>query len=94
MCLCLLFLSLTVFLVTHCCQDQRLTKAILFAMLDGVLSGALEIFPTVDINALQKEKMSFMDKTRRRMTEDESIMTTPTKPPQFITTVDFLTDEL
>ncbi|CEP19966.1 hypothetical protein [Parasitella parasitica] len=82
-------------LIAHCCQQPDIAKTMLSFAIDCVLAGALEIFPSVDVNALQQEKLSLFEKVRQH----ESEKFTPQqpnsmrKPPQFVTTIEFLTEE-
>ncbi len=45
-------------LVAHCCQNIELAKVMLSYAIDCILGGALEIFPKVDVNGLQQERLS------------------------------------
>ncbi|KAK4514590.1 uncharacterized protein ATC70_002189 [Mucor velutinosus] len=82
-------------LIAHCCQQPDIAKTMLTFAIDGILGGALEIFPSVDVNALQQEKLSLFDKVRQE--EKEKFMPQEAhqfrKPPQFVTTIEFLTEE-
>ncbi|KAI8978007.1 hypothetical protein BDB01DRAFT_800369 [Pilobolus umbonatus] len=83
-------------LITHCCRDLGLAKTMLYATLDFILNGALEIFPSVDINSLQRERMRLIDKVRQKPVDYQPVRSSPShlKPPQFIISVDFVKDEL
>jgi hypothetical protein len=61
--------------------------------LDFILGGSLEIFPTVDINALQQERMSLLEKARQGDNTLDSSSSTK-RPPQFVTMIDVLSNEL
>ncbi|KAI7891780.1 uncharacterized protein EV154DRAFT_507174 [Mucor mucedo] len=76
-------------LIAHCCQHTELAKAMLSFAMDGILGGALEIFPTIDVNALQQEKKSLYDKVVREEYQPPLFK----KPPQFVTTLDFQQEE-
>ncbi|KAI9493067.1 hypothetical protein BDB00DRAFT_407542 [Zychaea mexicana] len=52
------------YLITRCCQNLALAKAIFSAALDGITGGALELFPSVDIEALRQEKIDLLSKIR------------------------------
>ncbi|CAO3653584.1 unnamed protein product [Mucor fragilis] len=82
-------------LIAHCCQQPDIAKTMLTFAIDGILGGALEIFPSVDVNALQQEKLSLFDKVRQE--ENEKFIPQQAhqirKPPQFVTTIEFLTEE-
>ena len=56
--------KLTAFLVTRCCQNLGFAKSIFSVALDGINGGALELFPTVDLDALRREKMDILSKIR------------------------------
>lgn len=75
-------------LVAHCCQNIELAKVMLSFAIDCILGGALEIFPTIDVNALQQEKKSLYDKVIREDYQ-QSHQYLFKKPPQFVTTIDF-----
>lgn len=79
-------------LVAHCCQNTGLAKTMLSFAMDCILGGALEIFPTVDVNALQQEKLSLYDKVVRE-TGHPQPQHLFKKPPQFVTTLDFQKQE-
>lgn len=79
-------------LIAHCCQHIELAKAMLSYAIDCILGGAVEIFPTVDVNALQQEKMSLYDKVRENLDsqlQQQQNQNVYKKPPQFVTTIDF-----
>ncbi|EPB86854.1 hypothetical protein HMPREF1544_06379 [Mucor circinelloides 1006PhL] len=82
-------------LIAYCCQQPDIAKTMLSFAIDGILGGALEIFPSVDVNALQQEKLSLFDKVRQE--ENEKFIPQQAhqtrKPPQFVTTIEFLTEE-
>ena len=99
----------SILIVVHCCQNITLAKAIHTTFLDAILGGALEIFPPVDLKALQEEKKNLLDKmeaTDFHSSRDTSnavsslsIVQGPTpsnqsRPPQFLVTPKFLQDEL
>lgn len=82
-------------IVIHCCHNSDFAKAILSFATDCILGGALEIFPTVDVISLQQEKLSLFEKVQQNTGE---ISTLPKnynykKPPQFITSIEFMHDE-
>ncbi|KAG2235126.1 hypothetical protein INT48_006507 [Thamnidium elegans] len=79
-------------LVAHCCQNTELAKTMLSFAIDCILGGALEIFPTVDVNALQQEKLSLYDKIVREGGHHQPHHLFK-KPPQFVTTIDFQKQE-
>lgn len=76
-------------LVAHCCQNTELAKVMLSFAIDCILGGALEIFPTIDVNALQQEKLSLYDKVVRENHHQNHQHHLFKKPPQFVTTIDF-----
>lgn len=82
-------------LIAHCCQHPDIAKTMLSFAIDCILGGALEIFPSIDVNALQQEKLSLFDKVRQE--ENEKFIPQQAyqirKPPQFVTTIEFLTEE-
>ncbi|CAO3655497.1 unnamed protein product [Mucor hiemalis] len=79
-------------LIAHCCQHVELAKVMLSYAMDCILGGAVEIFPTVDVNALQQEKMSLYDKVRENLDsqlQQQQNQNLYKKPPQFVTTLEF-----
>lgn len=88
-------LSDFIFLVIHCCQNFDLAKGILSFAADCILGGALEIFPTIDINSLQQEKLSLLEKVQQNTGDISKFPKNynSKKPPQFITTIEFQEDE-
>ncbi|KAI8884347.1 hypothetical protein K501DRAFT_247853 [Backusella circina FSU 941] len=80
-------------LISYCCQDKRIAKAMLSIALEFILGGSLEIFPTVDINALQQERMSILDKARQG-DNNSGNSSSVKRPPQFVTMIDVLSNEL
>jgi hypothetical protein len=79
--------------VAHCCQNIELAKVMLSRAIELILEGGLEIFPTVDINALQQEKLSLQDRVRRETMIPQQQIHQSKKPPQFITTIQFMQEE-
>jgi hypothetical protein len=79
--------------VAHCCQNIELAKVMLSRAVDLILEGGLEIFPTVDINALQQEKLSLQDRVRQETMIPQQQTYQIRKPPQFITTIQFTQEE-
>lgn len=61
---------------------------------DLILEGYLEIFPTVDINALQQEKLSLQDRVRQETVIAKKQIYQNRKPLQFLTTVEFTQEEV
>ncbi|ORY92096.1 hypothetical protein BCR43DRAFT_80196 [Syncephalastrum racemosum] len=53
--------------ISHCCQNVELAQAILSEILDGVLAGALETFPTADLSSFEREKIPLIDKVRHEV---------------------------
>ncbi|KAF7720960.1 hypothetical protein EC973_005673 [Apophysomyces ossiformis] len=82
-------------LIEQCCLQTTLSKAILGAALDGILDGALEIFPKTDARLLSQAKISILDKIRRSDTSkrNDAFGKHP-RPPQFVTKIDILIPEL
>jgi hypothetical protein len=83
-------------LIAHCCQNTELAKVMLSYAIEWILNGALEIFPTVDVNALQQEKLSLYDKVVRessRQQQEQPQQNLFKKPPQFVTSIDFQKQE-
>lgn len=73
------------------------------AAIDGLLEGALEIFPSVNLESLQQEKVDLLSKIRQGLGEEHenglSIIQGYTnakqlRPPQFIVSIDFIEKEL
>lgn len=96
-------------IVVHCCQNTKLAKAIHTSFLDAILGGALEIFPPVDLKALQEEKKNLLEKMEaadfnpsndtQNVVSSLSVVQGPTpsnqsRPPQFLVTPTFLQNEL
>ncbi|KAI9322182.1 hypothetical protein BX666DRAFT_585259 [Dichotomocladium elegans] len=88
-------------LIIQCYQSLSLAKAILSATLDSILGGALEIFPNVDFNALQRDKMGFLQKIQDMSFGDavnsgevrsslSVIEVGQRRPPQFLVTPEYL----
>ncbi|KAI9025155.1 hypothetical protein CLU79DRAFT_744317 [Phycomyces nitens] len=80
-------------LIVGCCQTLVLAKSILCLALDFIMQGALEIFPPVDPNVLQREKTSLLDKVRENKPAME-IRSQINRPPQFITMTNLFNGEL
>ncbi|KAL0086510.1 hypothetical protein J3Q64DRAFT_1497473 [Phycomyces blakesleeanus] len=81
-------------LIVGCCQTLVLAKSILCLALDCIMQGALEIFPAVDPNVLQREKTNLLDKVRENKSATEIRSQPVNRPPRFITTTDLLNGEL
>ncbi|KAI8636683.1 hypothetical protein BD408DRAFT_376494 [Parasitella parasitica] len=82
-------------LIAHCCQHPDIAKTMLSFAVDCILGGALEIFPSVDVNVLQQEKLSLLDKVCQHKSEKFTPQQSYSmrKPPQFVTAIEFLTEE-
>lgn len=88
-------------LVSHCCQNVALAQAILSEVLDGVLAGALETFPTADLSAFEREKIPLIDKVRHEAygsASDVLEMLThapnAARPPFYFVTSDCLEEDM
>ncbi|KAI9276960.1 hypothetical protein BDA99DRAFT_494530 [Phascolomyces articulosus] len=80
-------------LITCCCQNLSLAKAIFNAAIDGITGGALELFPSVDLEALRQEKTDLISKVRDANISNDnssqgsiSSLSYPNqrRPPQFL----------
>lgn len=83
-------------LIAYCCQHTELAKVMLSYAIECILGGALELFPAIDVNALQQEKLSLYDKVMRensRQQQEQPQQNLFRKPPQFLTIVDFQKQE-
>ncbi|KAG0183512.1 hypothetical protein DFQ28_010570 [Apophysomyces sp. BC1034] len=82
-------------LIGRCCLNTTLAKTILCIALDGILDGALEIFPKTDAMVLTRTKMSILDKVRQDdMPKKQELFGKQPRPPQFVTMIDALIPEL
>ncbi|KAI8381292.1 uncharacterized protein BYT42DRAFT_613082 [Radiomyces spectabilis] len=78
-------------LIQRFCEQPPLAKVMLCMTMDRILDGGLEIFPKVDVNALQQDKMSLMDKIHN--TQRPLYVGKSARPPQFVGIVGLPDDE-
>jgi hypothetical protein len=56
------------------------------------LNGALEIFPTIDVDTLQQQQSSLFDRIHSK--EHATSQSQAKKPPKFVTLVDILKQDM
>ncbi|CEG70828.1 hypothetical protein RMATCC62417_06653 [Rhizopus microsporus] len=79
-------------LIVNCCQNISFGKAILSVVIEYILNGALEIFPTIDVDTLQQQQSSLFDRIHSK--EYATSQSQAKKPPKFVTLVDILKQDI
>lgn len=61
-------------------------------VIEYILNGALEIFPTIDVDTLQQQQSSLFDRIHSK--EYATSQSQAKKPPKFVTLVDILKQDM